>query len=102
VPVVVMDSGPIAKPVIGCAFARPVGVEPLAPSWLRYRPTGKSVNCCPAPFAKIFPFSPNPNQIYIVSRPTPLEGRIAIVTDAGRDAVDAAASGTCVITGRVL
>src|SRR5260370_1523503 len=28
------------------------------------------------------------------SRPTPLEGRIAIVTDAGRDAVDAAASGT--------
>src|SRR5882724_6766908 len=25
--------------------------------------------------------------------PTPLEGRIAIVTDAGRDAVDAAASG---------
>ena len=27
------------------------------------------------------------------SHPTPLEGRIAIVTDAGRDAVDAAASG---------
>ncbi len=26
-------------------------------------------------------------------RPTPLEGRIAIVTDAGRDAVDAAALG---------
>jgi len=29
------------------------------------------------------------------------KGRIAIVTDAGRDAVDAAASGTYVIAGRV-
>ena len=55
--------------------------------------TGKSPNYCPAPFAKIFRFPFHPNQIYIVSRPTPLEGRIAIVTDAGRDAVDAAASG---------
>src|SRR6266478_5597015 len=58
-------------------------------------PTGKSVNCCPAPFAKIFPFRLYPNHFYIVSRLVPLEGRIAIVTDAGRDAVDAAASGTC-------
>jgi hypothetical protein len=48
---------------------------------------------CPAPFAKIFPFPPDPNQIYMHRRPTPLEGRIAIVTDAGLDAVDAAASG---------
>ncbi len=55
--------------------------------------TGKSLNCCPAPFAKIFPFPLYPNQIYMHRRPTPLEGRIAIVTDAGRDAVDAAASG---------
>jgi hypothetical protein len=48
---------------------------------------------CPAPFAKIFLFPPDPNHFYIVSRPTPHEGRIAIVTDAGWDAVDAAASG---------
>src|SRR5260370_12110990 len=56
-------------------------------------PTGKSPNCCPAPFAKIFLFRLTPNQIYMHRRPTPLEGRIAIVTDAGWDAVDAAASG---------
>jgi len=30
------------------------------------------------------------------------EGRIAIVTDAGLDAVDAAASGAIVVAGRVL
>src|SRR5258708_36980310 len=49
---------------------------------------------CPVPFAKIFRFAADPNQIYIAYCPTPLEGRIAIVTDAGLDAVDAAASGT--------
>ena len=46
---------------------------------------------CPVPFAKIFPFRAYPNQFYIRRRLVPLEGRIAIVTDAGRDAVDAAA-----------
>ena len=39
--------------------------------------------------AKIFRFAADPNQIYIHCRLVPLEGRIAIVTDAGRDAVDA-------------
>ncbi len=34
-------------------------------------------------------------------RPTPLQGRIAIVTDAGWDAVDAAASGVKRDAGRV-
>ena len=48
---------------------------------------------CPAPLAKRISFSPDPNQIYIHCRPVPREGRIAIVTDVGRDAVDAAASG---------
>src|SRR5712692_7395267 len=48
---------------------------------------------CPAPFAKIFRFRPDPNQIHNSRRLVPHEGRIAIVTDAGRDAVDAAASG---------
>ena len=32
---------------------------------------------------------PDPNQLYLFSRPVPLEGRFAIVTSAGRDAVDA-------------
>jgi len=44
---------------------------------------------CPVPFAKIFLFSRTPNQNYMIRRLVPLEGRIAIVTDAGRDAVDA-------------
>src|ERR1700687_1167757 len=47
----------------------------------------------PAPFAKIIPFAADPNQLHILHRLVPLEGRIAIVTDAGRDAVDARASG---------
>jgi hypothetical protein len=54
---------------------------------------GKSVTrlsfACPALFAKIFWFSEDPNHFYIRCRPVPQEGRLAIVTDAGRDAVDA-------------
>ena len=34
-------------------------------------------------------FSLGPNQLYRFRRLVPQEGRIAIVTDAGRDAVDA-------------
>jgi hypothetical protein len=48
---------------------------------------------CPVPSAKIFPFAPDPNQTYINCRPVPHKGRLAIVTNAGRDAVDARASG---------
>jgi hypothetical protein len=43
----------------------------------------------PASFAKIFLFALHPNQIHIQSHPALLEGRIAIVTDAGWDAMDA-------------
>ena len=43
---------------------------------------------CPAPLQKIFPFARDPNHFYIPRRPVPLEGRLAIVTDAGRDAAD--------------
>jgi hypothetical protein len=42
-----------------------------------------------SPFAKNISVLQNPNQSYILNRPTPLEGRFAIVTNAGRDAVDA-------------
>ena len=42
-----------------------------------------------SPFAKIFLFAPYPNHFHIPAHPTPLEGRIAVVTDAGRDAMDA-------------
>jgi hypothetical protein len=37
---------------------------------------------------KYFRFHADPNHRHIRSRLVPLEGRIAIVTDAGRDAVD--------------
>jgi len=41
-------------------------------------------------FAKRFCFGRrDPNQIYNSRHPVPLQGRIAIVTDAGWDAVDA-------------
>src|SRR3984893_10073574 len=49
----------------------------------------QSVFPCPVLFRKIFPFPPDPNHFYIPRRLVPHEGRIAIVTDAGRDAVDA-------------
>jgi hypothetical protein len=41
---------------------------------------------------KIFRFSFDPNHFTYCRRLVPLEGRIAIVTDAGRDAVDVAVS----------
>ena len=43
-------------------------------------------------FSEIFPFTPDPNHLHI-SPVHSTEGRIAIVTDAGLDAVDATASG---------
>jgi hypothetical protein len=61
--------------------------------WVRSADLPDGLFGCPAPFAKIFPFRPDPNHFYIPHRLVPLEGRIAIVTDAGRDAVDAAAFG---------
>jgi hypothetical protein len=57
----------------------------------------------PVPFPKIFPFAPDPNQFYISRCLVPLEGRIAIVTDAGRDAVDAGGAsdeGVCLRTAK--
>ena len=52
-------------------------------------PTGKSVILCPAPIAKIFPFPRDANHFTSPHRLVPAEGRIAIVTNAGRDAMDA-------------
>ena len=44
---------------------------------------------CPALFAKIFRFPRRANHLYKLAPSRPTEGRFAIVTDAGRDAVDA-------------
>jgi hypothetical protein len=52
--------------------------------------------------SKIIRFLDHPNHRYHSARPPRQEGRIAIVTDAGLDAVDAAASGAIVVAGRVL
>jgi hypothetical protein len=57
---------------------------------------------CQAPKSKIYRFLRRPNHRYHSARPPRQEGRIAIVTDAGLDAVDAAASGAIVVAGRVL
>ena len=43
---------------------------------------------CPAPFAKIFRFAPDPNHFHDPAIPSH-RGGVAHVTDAGRDAVDA-------------
>src|SRR4051794_12366503 len=44
---------------------------------------------CPAPFRKIFRFPPDANHHSSPRRLVPPKGRIAVVTDAGRDAMDA-------------
>jgi hypothetical protein len=49
----------------------------------------QSDSTCPVPSAKYFRFAPDPNHFTYCRRPVPPEGRLAIVTDAGRDAVDA-------------
>jgi hypothetical protein len=58
-------------------------------------PSGKSlrnrVSDVSSPFLKIFWFSETANQLYIFCRPVSLRGAARDVTDAGRDAVDAAA-----------
>src|SRR5712664_2006135 len=48
---------------------------------------------CFSDFPKNISVFTHPKSILELSHPTPPEGRIMIVTDAGRDAVDAAASG---------
>jgi hypothetical protein len=48
---------------------------------------------CQAPKSKIFLFSLDPNQFTDSPRLVPPEGRSRVVTSAGRDAVDARASG---------
>src|SRR5882672_12713252 len=62
--------------------------EGLNPSYDLSLPDRQISESCPAPFAKIFHFALTPNQQYITHRPVPQRGARAIVTDAGRDAVD--------------
>src|SRR3954451_7082280 len=75
------------------ALRRPGMTRPDLRRTCQKQHVGQITRSCPAPFAKIFRFPIYPNQFYDRRRPIPKEGRIAIVTDAGLDAVDAAASG---------
>jgi hypothetical protein len=68
---------PAARAVCSCEFVEPV----------------QSDLPCPVPSEKIYRYARRANHLYKLARPIPKEGRIAIVTDAGWDAVDAAASG---------
>jgi hypothetical protein len=61
----------------------------LLPDGLFGCPTGKSPKVCPVLGAKIFRFPRRANHLYKLAPSRPTEGRLAIVTDAGRDAVDA-------------
>jgi hypothetical protein len=65
------------------------GAEAMLSNCFQICPTGETANQCPAPSLKIFPFPSEANHLFICRRLVPLEGRLAIVTDAGRDAMDA-------------
>jgi hypothetical protein len=52
-------------------------------------PTGKSVTCLSSPLCKNIPLRRTPKSNLYPSPSRPPEGRLAIVTDAGRDAMDA-------------
>jgi hypothetical protein len=65
-------------------------------------PTGCPGDFVSSPFCKNILVFRKRKSVYIHRRLVPLEGRIAVVTDAGRDAVDAAASGATRDAGRAL
>jgi hypothetical protein len=73
----------------------------MTPSKKIARPTGKIWCDLGLPIGKNILIFRNANRRYKPRRLVPLEGRIAIVTDAGRDAVDAAASGAIDVAGRL-
>src|SRR5215212_3883053 len=52
-------------------------------------PTGKTAKSLSSPFREIIQFSSDPNHFISLAVSSHREGRIAIVTDAGRDAMDA-------------
>jgi hypothetical protein len=85
-------------PIIGLRMNPNVSLDLALRGWLHRYPLARNGEFvepdqadlgCPVPFAKIFLFSRNPNHFYIFAIPSHSEGRFAIVTDVGRDAVDA-------------
>src|ERR1700675_5106672 len=82
-----------------------MGFAALYPSY-NFCPTGKSPKSCPALSEEIFRLSRRANQWFDSARLTRQEGRLAIVTNARWDAVDAKAAtderGGCVRRNRVV
>ena len=74
----------IAKQAVRCDFR-----EQLP---LLICPTGNFPICLSSPHCKNIPLRRRPKSLHIHNCLVPLEGRIRIVRDAGRDAVGAAAS----------
>ncbi len=67
-------------------------------------PTGKGrcrdLLALSSPLCKNISVFPKRKSLYMICHPVPVRGASAIVTDVGRDAVDAAASGAQAIAGR--
>jgi hypothetical protein len=90
----------------GSMTRNPRGVDPAALGVRCDGTEGQTAHSVDSPVqphvSKIFRFPPDPNQIYNPRRLPPHKGRIAIVTDAGWDAVDAGNVGRALaIAGRV-
>ena len=104
-----MQSMGIAEFIIGRAFARPVGIAGSTLQRVRNTrgaraavvicPSGSFVSSLLCKNISVFTHPKSPLELF-ASHPT--EGRIAIVTDAGWDAVDAAVLGAQRDAGRVL
>jgi hypothetical protein len=71
------------------------------PEFMGSRPDG-SRGCGKITRRAKFRLTRRANQFYQFAHPVPKEGRIAIVTNAGWDAVDATAPARKVIAGRIL
>src|SRR5215211_2408794 len=78
--------------LVRCLVTLNVTGKSAGGNWgLTNHPSGKSPISCPAPIQKYFPFLSGQITGHVSSVSSP-EGRLAIVTNAGRDAVDATAS----------
>jgi hypothetical protein len=73
----------------GGALRRPVRFIRATDYGVGFCPTGKSAKIVSSPLCKNISVFQKYKSGYMICRPVPLEGRFAIVTDAGRDAVDA-------------
>ena len=71
------------------AATNPATVERFAEPIAQARLIARRAKTCPAPLCKNILIFRNPKSVVYPLPSRPTEGRFAIVTDAGRDAVDA-------------